>query len=148
MKYIFYQPVYSVALLNQEKFKKLTSNIKNLDKNLEFFNYHDDYWSRKPIYFSLFMDDYFIGVCKLDLLNDREKEIWDADYIISYVNIEKLHREKKLTRILIEYIMDWLKEKNLSLCTTSWTPDGNKKLRPLVKSIAKEKSVIFYDRKY
>lgn len=144
----FYEPTYSVTLLNQTDFGDLTNNINNLDKSIEFFNYNDSECSNKPIYFSLFSDDYLVGVCKLDVVNDIEfKKYPDVDYIICYVSIDEKHKNRKLARILIEYVMDWLKENNYSLCTTTWTHDGDTKLRPLVKSIASDKDVIFYDRK-
>jgi len=137
----FDNPTYSVVPMDNDEFYQLIRKEKTLEDRIRFFSYTAANHVNDPMHFVLFIENKVIGICKLDIFDSA-----DADYSICYVSIDRQYRNKKLTRLIIETMVDWMKEHNYTLGTSSWTVPGNLRLRPLVKSITSEKGVKFYDK--
>jgi len=132
----FYEPQYSCVNMDSSEFNELTNKDNTLDKRIRFFNYSDttSWYDQEPRFTILFADDLIIGVCKIDKYENEE-----ADFTISYFSIDKDFRNRKLTRLMIETLFDFIIENDYSLNSSSWTHPGMTKLKPLVDEIGIER---------
>ena len=144
----FYEPIYSVVIHDKEEFTEITRNEKELDKRIRFFDYNDYQWSNNPIYFTLYADEYIVGICKISETTtyDKKKDGAETDYTVVYFSIDRKFRNKKLSRLLMETLFSWLKENNYSISSTSWSVSGRLKLRDMKHELAKEYGVKIIDK--
>ena len=134
----FYEPKYSCVNLDMKEFRELTEKDNTLQKRIRFFNYSDttSWYDVKPRFTVLFADDLIIGICKIDNYDNEEQ-----DYTISYFSIDRDFRNRRLTRLMIETLFDFIEEGDYTLNSSSWTHPGMIKLKPLIDSIAKERNI-------
>ena len=134
----FYEPQYSCVNLSADEFNELTRKDNTLKTRIRFFNYSDttSWYDQEPRFTVLFADDLIIGVCKIDKYDNQE-----GDFSIAYFSIDRDFRNRKLTRLMIDTLFDFILDNDYSLDSSSWTYPGMTKLKPLIDSIAKERGV-------
>ena len=151
MKYLklyesFYEPEYSCVNLTRDEFRELTDKDETLTKRIRYFNTSDvsSWYDVNPKFTVMFADELIIGICKID---DYENE--PQDFTISYFSIDRDFRNRKLTRLMIDTLFDFISDGNYTLNSSSWTHPGMTKLKPLLDKIAEERGIkwITNDRK-
>jgi len=134
----FYEPQYSSANMNIDDFDKIVSQDDTIKKRIRFFDYSDSntWFDKKPRFTVMFADDLIIGICKIDSYDNSE-----ADYSISYFSIDKDFRNRKITRLMINTLFDYILDGDYTLDSSSCTHPGMTKLKPLIDKIAEERGV-------
>ncbi len=79
-------------------------------------------------------------------LGELEKTPYNANtYWIKFLSVDPKHQGKGYASILAEEIFKFAKEKNISLESSSYTDEGQQKLKTLFNKLAEKLSVDFID---
>lgn len=139
-----YDEMYARIYTSVEDYDKFNDFANQLEKRIRYFTFKDfnpiERKEIRPFYFVLYDNEYIIGISKIGNY-DKNPNL----YSISYLSIDKNYRGQKLSKLIIDTILSFSKEKKLTLTTSDWSLLGKLSMKKYIKSKTKEMGIEYIE---
>lgn len=142
----------NVELLNKEELTNLIYGksgvpiLKDLEKRIRFFNYHEDLINPpktgEVCFVTLFDNKKIIGLIKLYKSPYVENTFW-----INYFSIDENYRDFKYSLLMMKKMFEFAKERNIDLESSGYTSMGWDRVREKLHEMSEEYGVTLIDNR-
>jgi GNAT superfamily N-acetyltransferase len=122
------------------------AELERLENSFRFFGdliNHDH--NACNYFFCIIVDGDIIGLTKFKVGGSFSCYNPEYNNWISYVCVDKHHKSKGYSKIMLEGLFKFAKERNLSILSSGYTSEGYLRIRPRMHKLAKEFGIDFKD---